>query len=129
MASTTKVSNRDYEATSTAGDVIYFTSNNDLNINARYNNMISCHLELCLRVCSGRVGLLRLLQFTLNYMGFCYNFYDYYTHFYEVNNVYIHDLITGLKVIILDLIVLLNADIFKYHVFYFLILKLIFGRI
>ena len=71
MASTTKVSNRDYEATSTADDVIHIMSNDKLIIYVHdNNNKISHHLELCLRVCSGRVGLLRLLRFYMNLMGF-----------------------------------------------------------
>ena len=47
---------------------------------------------------------------------------------YEVTNFYFHVLIIGLNVISLDLIVLLYADIFEYHDFFFLILKLNFSR-
>ena len=129
MASTPEVSNdRDYNMTTTAGDVIYIMSNSKLNIYVHENNKISPHLDLDLRLWSRRASLLRLSQFILNYMGFYYNFDDFYTNFYEVNNFYILGLIIALNVIILDLIVLLNADILKYYVVFFLILKLIFGR-
>ena len=108
--------------------MIYIMSNNNLNIYAYDNNKISRHLDLGLRVCSGRTGLPRLFRFTLNLMGFYSKFYDYYTNFYEVTNVYIHVLINLLKLINLDLIFLLNADFFKHQVFYFPMLKMIFGR-
>ena len=64
----------------------------------------------------------------MNHMGFYSKFYGYYTNFYEVTNFYIHVLVNVLKLIYLDLIVLLNADFFKHHFFYFFMLKLIFGR-
>ena len=131
MASTPEVSNiRDDDTTSTADDVIYIMSNNKLNIYVHENNnRISRHLDLGLRLWSRRVSLPRLLQFIMNYMGFYYNFDDFYTNVYEVNYFYIFVLIIALNVIIMDLIVLLNADIFKYCVIFFLVLKLIFGRI
>ena len=132
MASTPEVSiNRDDYITSTADDVIYIMSNNKLNIYVHDNNKTTIKgLRVCsLRVCSGRTGLSRVFRFPLNHMGFYYNFYDYYTYFFEVNNFYIHVLIITLKVINLDLIFWLNAGIFTYYVVYFLILKLIFSRI
>ena len=54
--------------------------------------------------------------------GLYYNFYDFPNNFYEVNNFYILALITTLKVINME------SASFKYYVVYFLILKLIFGR-
>ena len=61
--------------------------------------------------------------------GFYYNFYDFSNNIYEVIHFYVLVLIIILKVINMDLIVLLNADFFKHHIFYFLIMKLIFGRL
>ena len=131
MAYTPEVSiKRDDDATSTfpyfgrrkgnrADDVIYIMSNNKLNIYVHDNNKTTIKgLRVCsLRVCNGRTGLSRLFRFTLNLMGFYFKFYDYYSHFYE-------DLVLNV-----DIHVLLNADNFKNHAVYFLLLNLIFGRI
>ena len=132
MASTPEVSDhRDGDISTTAGDVIYIASNINLNISAHHK--ISHHLDLGLRVCSGRSGLSGLFRSTLSPCGSRRLLPQPLRLFRTTStrsiNFYILALITTLKVINMDLIVSLNADSFKHYVVYVLILKLIFSRI